>query len=231
MFEENTPSDKPTMPQILASVRRIISREEDALHVPTPTNDEEEFAVTRNAPEAAEQTAPAPVQQEVEAVADPDNTHDDEFVRINNFLQSYPQQDLNPQFANALKETAQNAVTHVGENLQSVLPQAASPLVENAMVLTKQVLQDGTVLDHANAAMQKVVHAVSPMPVTAPTFSEPAATLRQQFDTGLSTHETTATDGFLELLVLRALQPMLREWIDTKLPDIAERLVREQLRR
>ena len=43
--------------------------------------------------------------------------------------------------------------------------------------------------------------------------------------------EPPAGDSALEALVLRALRPVLKEWLDANLPEIVERVARDEIHR
>ena len=62
--------------------------------------------------------------------------------------------------------------------------------------------------------------AAEPVPALADALaSEPAAPPAPQGDTGL------------EALVLRALQPVLKEWLDANLPEIVAQVARDEIHR
>ena len=173
---------EPSMQELLASVRRMIAREEageTAVQEPAPSS--EEFVEIdpahalvesmRQAAESAQACAPVP-------------DVDEEFERIGAFIRGFRQ-------GGAAGEEA-------GEE---------PAFAESALLLTERVLEDGSVA----ASAETVLPAVPvPVQVSAP-----------------------AVDP-LEALVLRALEPALREavrvQVDRLLPELLERAVRETLR-
>lgn len=203
--EEKRRAHEPSMEEILASIRRIISddqnaRSDGAVSRPAPAYDDEPT------PEAAEPHAYDPPVDE-ESYPDPVEERRDNILR---------------QLKASSEAQTRGAFRQAAEILEAAefeLPPAISPARQPAMPPASA----GQPLPPATRSPEL---AQASSLVSAST----AAAIAAQFDTLAASHlfgDTTRMDE----LVRDLLRPMLREWLDDNLPGIVEKLVRAEIER
>ncbi len=202
MSEAAKASQEPSMEEILASIRRIIS--EDG------TDAKEEAPAAKAAPAPVPQPAPAPAS----IGADPDEDEDelvltDMVVGDSNVVELVDE----PEPPAAIAEPPPAPVQAVLPPVELSPPVKAAPPA--APVKAEPEPMDTELVSPVVAAASASVMAELVGRRALPAI-----------DTG---HEG---DGLLvETLVRRAVEPLLKEWLDLHLQEIVERLVRREVER
>lgn len=203
MAEQNKPEEEPSIEEILASIRQIIS-DDDAEPAPAAAEPAPEAkpAAVAPAPESASIPEPAP---EPVFMPEPEEEEDDDILDLSESAEPEPMEvDLRdhvdepgPIFAEQEPEPALDPdFTPPGRD-----PDATLPPMED---FTDEALFTRNVESMAYAAI-----------------SELASKAAVERSGGLT----------IEDVVRDELRPMLREWLDRNLPPLIERLVQEELER
>lgn len=177
-MSEPEKEEEPSMEEILASIRRIISEDDEE-----PAK--EPAAETEPAPEPEPEKDAEPAEEEDVLELTEDDLEEDELV-----LEDEPEEEPEPE-----------------------------PEVEQ--VASAPAMDMG--IDDVDPALDE----------DALVSSEAGENIMRQFD-ALSALLTTGYQGSgntLEDLVRELLRPMLKEWLDANLPEIAERMVANEIAR
>lgn len=194
-------SQEPTMEEILASIRRIISEDDapaaDAKATP-PAGDEPPTPVeaapapapepvAEAAPEPVPEPAPEPEPAPVEAAAEPAPADDDDDLVLTEKVETHGDIDVIP---------------------APPAPQAAPPPAPEAIAApTTRPAEAGLVSDRASAA-------------AASAFDRLSATISMP-----------AEGRTLEDVVRELLRPLLQQWLDDNLPAIVQQSVEAEVER
>jgi cell pole-organizing protein PopZ len=217
---------EPSMEEILASIRRIISDDE-------------------NAPA---QAAPAPVQAAPEPAAEDESNSqsaiddifgDDDNVGDGNADDvSGPDEDITAMMADMEAEMAPE--DDVGADDEEDVFDLTNIVSEDALEGEGLVGVDDQDLAFEDPAPPPVEEIAAPEPATAPapsqddTLLSPAVAADASAAFGVLANTILSSSGnsrTLEDLVQDMLRPMLKEWLDGNLPELVERLVREEIER
>lgn len=199
---DSKPEQEPSIEEILASIRQIISDEDaaPAEKAPTPAP----VVEVKAAPEPEPALEPEPEEEEEDVLELTLNMKDEpEDIDI---LDEEPDIDfdvalaeINETLASDMAEATPEPVFEEPEEIMV----AAEPTKDFDDILSEQV---------KSAALSSMAKLASGMPI-----SKPAATPRQ--------YEGVT----LEDIVRDLLNPMLRDWMDDNLPPLVERLVQKEL--
>ncbi len=203
-MSDEAESQEPTMEEILASIRRIISEDDEG----------EEAASSEDAPVEVE-AAPEPVDEveaeeevmeltdmiveepadepEAEPVAEPEPEAKPE-------VEAEEVMELEAAPEPAIEEVVENDIDF-GEPMPMAEPEPEADVV--------QVEEDGALISGATEV------------ATAAAFGELASSMIT------SSGESRTLEG----LVGDMLRPMLKDWMDKNLPDLVEQMVREEIER
>jgi len=193
MSDSNTDQQEPSMEEILASIRRIISE------------DGEEIAYGEDAPEPVEADADN-VETEPEAVSEPlMDDGDDDILELTDALDDEIQEVSEPE-PEPEREPEPEPEPEPDPEPEPVAEE--EPEIE---VIDDDVDDDKLVSDE--------VEEVSVATMSGLTAALAATAL-------VGNGEKT-----LEELTKELLRPILKEWLDTNLPDMVERIVREEVER
>ena len=211
-------AQEPSMEEILASIRRIISDEEPASAAPEADGAEAEVEPEMGAGEAMSQddldklfdsAGDADIEPDPVAVAEPEpepveaeaEAEDDVFELTEDLAVEDDEMDMAA--AMAMDDMETGDVAFVDPEPE---PEPAPALEPKASSAKSPIGEDGLLSADANQA----VHSA---------FSNLAGTI-------LSNNSRT-----LEDLVKELLRPMLKEWLDDNLPSMVERMVRQEIER
>jgi len=187
MSDSNTDQQEPSMEEILASIRRIISE------------DGEEIADGEDAPEPVEADADN-VETEPEAVSEPlMDDGDDDILELTDALDD------------EIEEVSEPEPEPESEPEPEPEPEPVAEEEPEIEVIDDDVDDDKLVSDE--------VEEVSVATMSGLTAALAATAL-------VGNGEKT-----LEELTKELLRPILKEWLDTNLPDMVERIVREEVER
>ena len=195
--------EEPSMEEILASIRRIISEDDE-----------------EPAKEPAAEPEPAP-EPEAEKDAEPAEEEDVLELTEDDLEEDASQDDIDSMFDN-IEESDQEEDELVLEDEPEEEPEPepeSEPEVEQ--VASAPAMDMG--IDDVDPALDE----------DALVSSEAGDNIMGQFD-ALSALLTTGYQGSgntLEDLVRELLRPMLKEWLDANLPEIAERMVAKEIAR
>lgn len=207
--DEKRRAHEPSMEEILASIRRIISddqntRFDDAPSRPEPTYDDETMSEAADPhaydPSAAEGIHPDPVEE-----------------RRDNILRQL-KASSEAQSRGAFRQAAE--ILETAEfDLPPVAPHAAAPSAPPVLPTagSRPTLPSTPRLPEMEPAS----------PLVSPTT---AASIAAQFET-LAATRIFGDTARMDELVRELLRPMLREWLDDNLPGIVEKLVRAEIER
>jgi hypothetical protein len=217
MADSKAPQQEPSMEEILASIRRIISEDDqdDAKSPPKPE--------MRPAAAAAPQpVAPAP-QPAARAVPQPDSEDDD-------VLDLTRKVDTNGTVVN-LKGAAEAA------------PRPAAPPVQEVELKDIEDERPAPPRPAASLAQRPAVPEREPAPMpaiegtdlvsaaTAQSATASLAALARAMDRDVGGAPIGVGGRTLEDIVKEIMRPMIREWLDAHLPAIVDRLVRREIER
>ena len=204
---EQDDGQEPTMEEILASIRRIISDDEEEGEA---KGDEEEVAEAEEEPAEAEDEAPEEVEEEDEIL---------ELTEVVENIDDVP--DLEPELEPSMEDEVEDE-----EELVPVDDFDSIEVVEPEPELAPEMAP----------VPQPVAAASSPVSDLHALLSDHAADATAGTLSGLTGAVSAARDmplGYahqtLEDLVKSLLRPMLKEWLDKNLPALAERLVEKEI--
>ncbi|MEM7569747.1 MAG: DUF2497 domain-containing protein [Pseudomonadota bacterium] len=206
---EQSAQQEPSMEEILASIRRIIS--EDA---------EEEATGDAPAAEAVEDDAPA-----VAAVPDPEP-------------EAEPDPEPEPEAAVEPEPEPVAEVESADEAPEPEAPTEPEPAEEEANFAADDEPMDAEpALDAAPAeALDDVLELTNVVPADGAEpivshMTETAASQHLAALSGLMVRSYPGSENTLEGLVREMLKPMLRDWLDQNLPKLVEQLVNREIAR
>jgi len=210
---------EPTMEEILASIRRIIS------------DNDEQGATTTSAPTPANQSSPDSVLELTEMVAE-----DGSVVSLN---ASFDETPVIP----ADDEGNTAALDDDGDNNESAIatdddeiPPLPDDGVAGDIAEEPEVAMEDTQDDKVEFSADEPIGQAKPQDglmsaaaagATAAAFAALARSSQQSGNGGLA----LGSGRTLEDLVQEMIRPMIKEWLDKNLPPMAERLVRKELER
>jgi uncharacterized protein len=227
-------SHEPSMEDILASIKRIIAEDSEAVGARPARLRREAISAVQSSPtilRAAElpvaPAMPEPVDAEVEQNGLPEDQPDAESVA----------QDWAPEDHAADARAEDDSETGEAEET------AAAPTDEPEQA-PEDVLELTSPMPEANSDMPETRDAPAARPATGfgagtgarieSLVSGQAATASRNAFAALTQLQVRNEDGqsnTLEGLVADLLRPMLREWLDRELPPLVERVVTAEVRR
>ena len=204
-------AQEPTMEEILASIRRIISDDTEAA---SSDEAEPEDAKTADKAEAEPDPAPGESAQEPEEaeqidfdvldVEDDTGAEDDDILELTEVIDDSPAAEEEPVVEEPAEDADDIAFLDIEDTSE---PELASEPAEDV------VAEDAP-------SEERIMSEVTDAAV-ANAFGQLASTL-------LSRDGSTRT---LEELVQEMLRPMLKSWLDENLPAVVEQLVRQEIER
>jgi cell pole-organizing protein PopZ len=202
MAEENEDAE-PSMDNILSSIRKILSEDEQPAEIAgEPSSDVAQSVAADNQP-----------KQELDKVAAMESSGSD----LNNKV-SEPEREL---AESALAAGSDNLVASEAEagalGEQSL---AASPHETNILELTQQMIAQPP----SDIGAGDTILSNGPSVNSTDALQELAKALLSKRDIAIGNKDMT-----LEGLVREILRPLLREWLDQNLPYLIERLVKKEI--
>lgn len=224
-MSDEAESQEPTMEEILASIRRIISEDDEG--------------------EGADSTdeAPAEAAPEPETASEPE---DEEVMELTDMIVEEPAEE--PE-AEAVVEPEPEIEA---EPEVAAEPEAEpEPEVEPEEVMEVEVAPEPAPEPVAEEAIEDDIDFGEPMPMAEPEPEAVAIDLEDPTEdessiiSGVTEDATAAAFGelassmltsdgesrTLEALVSDMLRPMLKDWMDKNLPNLVEQMVREEIER
>ena len=232
----NEAHKEPTMEEILASIRKIISDDDVAPQTEEPSAVEEASAIEDfNADDLHDiddvmfEDEPAADEQPAEVESDADDAFEVEFEQFESTADDVSEP---PSFE---------------EMLGAARAVVAAPKAEEAEELVEEVFPEAVAEDVApEPEFQPEPEPVAPEPVAASVEEDMAATARYQ-QTVLTDDQTADVaagalgkliskmdmggDNTIEGLVREMLKPMMKDWLDANLPKIVEEKVEAEVQR
>ncbi len=209
-------AQEPTMEEILASIRRIISDDSE-----TETPDEPEAAAEEPAAEAEE----APEMVEPPASAEPDEAEQIDFdaLDIGDDDEEEDVLDLTDVVEDTAEEDAEVAgfEEDASDDLGDIEFVDIEETAEPEEAAEPEMAFDAVSEPEAEPSADERIMSEVTDGAVASAFGQLASTL-------LSRDGSTRT---LEELVQEMLRPMLKSWLDENLPSIVEDLVRQEIER
>jgi cell pole-organizing protein PopZ len=225
-------AQEPSMEEILASIRRIISDDESkpAAAAPEPPKPEPARATPKVVPQAkaAPRPAPTPAPKPVAAPPPP--------------AAKNSQDDIDAMLAGLDAETSEAEVrfaepeSDIFELTEQMTVPEPAPVPVQQHALMPQVASDD--VDFSEPRASKQDRAVAPDPfadedapparplMSTSTMASVESAFHTLANTVLSNNART-----LEDLVKEMLRPMLKSWLDDNLPNMVERIVRAEIER
>jgi len=202
MAEENEDAE-PSMDNILSSIRKILSEDEQPAEIAgEPSSDVAQSVAADNQP-----------KQELDKVAAMESSGSD----LNNKV-SEPEREL---AESALAAGSDNLVA--SEAVAGALGEqslAASPHETNILELTQQMIAQPP----SDIGAGDTILSNGPSVNSTDALQELAKALLSKRDIAIGNKDMT-----LEGLVREILRPLLREWLDQNLPYLIERLVKKEI--
>ncbi|MAI12070.1 MAG: hypothetical protein CBD27_10095 [Rhodospirillaceae bacterium TMED167] len=221
MAEENDPQQEPSMEDILASIRRILSEDEPKeVIAETPAD----LGVD---PALAPEPAPEPeIASELEMEMDMASATEkmgaeeteDEFVPPVPEPETVPEEPESAFVPEIEPELASESAAEIPASFPP--PPSGDPLFEDILELTQEMIAQPPSDVGAGAPILSGTAQVS----STDTLQELAKALLSRRDIAVGSREMT-----LEGLIREILRPLLREWLDENLPYLIERLVKKEI--
>ena len=228
MAEENDPQQEPSMEDILASIRRILSEDEPKEAVAeTPADLGVDPAL---APEpASEPEIASELEMEMDMASATEKMGAEETE--DEFVPPVPEPETVPEEPETVPEEPESAfVPEIEPELASESaaeipasfppPPSGDPLFEDILELTQEMIAQPPSDVGAGAPILSGTAQVS----STDTLQELAKALLSRRDIAVGSREMT-----LEGLIREILRPLLREWLDENLPYLIERLVKKEI--
>jgi cell pole-organizing protein PopZ len=216
MADQNQP--EPSMEEILASIRRIISEEapdkQGGQPQPAPAR-----AHRETPPAAAEPDGGGDVLVLTEMVAD-----DGSVVRVDETPPLAPERrrgSVTPLRPDPVEAT-EGAAGFQEEPAARVRQKPPPPLPDTPGV----AVEEPRAMPRPAAAKDNGLLSRKAAEATAAAFAELSSGLRREPAAAMDGQDVT-----LEAFVRRCLEPMLHQWLDANLPGIIERLMKEEMER
>lgn len=207
-MSEAEKEEEPSMEEILASIRRIISEDDEE-----PAAEKADDAVAEPEAEAEPEPTPDPVEEEEVLELTEDDLEEDA-----------SQDDIDNMFDSIDESSDEDDELVLEDEPEEEPEQEEEP--ETAEEEPEEIA--------ATPAMDMGIDDVDPAEDEEALVSADAGdNIMGQFD-ALSALLTTGYQGSgntLEDLVRELLRPMLKEWLDANLPEIAERMVAKEIAR
>nr|RAW03994.1 DUF2497 domain-containing protein [Aerococcus urinae] len=215
-MSNQSPAQEPTMEEILASIRRIISEDsggKDVAEEAPPVHHEEVYADAHTPAEESEEDVlfeDEEVLELTQPLPEPEHVHEHE-----------PE----PEPAHYEEPAAPQAPVHQAAHYEpehEPEPEYAEPEEDIAFE------------EPAMSAPSRPAYQPQPAAQTSGLLSGDAATAASAAFGALASSMMTSAGGTgktLEDLVADMLKPMLKQWLDQNLPSLVERLVAEEIER
>lgn len=200
---------EPTMEEILASIRRIISDDQNARNPTIGPEPQEPLEPETSTQAAQDQTY---VDSREDFSAQNVSAQDD-------FSQNYPAEDRQESLLRRLKASSE-------AQSRGAFRQAAE-ILETAERELAPLATPGAEVDSPGPTPPYTTDMEHLSPLLSATT---AAAIAAQFET-LAVSRLFGEDGRMEGIVKQMLRPLLREWLDVNLPGIVEKLVRAEIER
>lgn len=226
MASDTASNQEPTMEEILASIRRIISEDGDE---EKPEGAEEAAAEGESAPE---------VEAEAEAEAAPVEAAAEPATEV--VAEAAPEEDLPVEEvddeAMALAMAAAMAeeqgeqpeeIIELTDIVPEVEPAPAEAIIEDDLMMVDR--EDEPPLVPAPAPTLAPVDVEPPSPLLTDRVQEQAAGAFMQLSRSVLVSESEPRS--LEHLVQEMLRPVLQDWLNANLPTIVENLVQQEIDR
>ena len=220
MAEENDSQQEPSMEDILASIRRILSEDEQK------ESDAEDQQDTIVEPEPPSDSESAPETEMVNAAATQEIASvemEEKSVQPTPRLETVPEEpatDIEEPEPSLMPESEISSEQAAEISASSIQSPATGPVFEDILELTEQMIAQPPSDAGAGAPILSGTAQVS----STDTLQELAKALLSRRDIAIGSREMT-----LEGLIREILRPLLREWLDENLPYLIERLVKKEI--
>ncbi len=191
MSDSNADQQEPSMEEILASIRRIISEDGEE---ESAADDEVSPEVEEGVAVAEVEAEPVVVQSKLEPAPAPLADIDDDILELTDVIEDGPEPETEPEPDSLLD----------GEPAIEIEYQLEP---EPAILIEEEKLVSDEVEEVSVASMSGLTAALAANALVG------------------------NGDKTLEQLVKDVLRPILKEWLDTNLPETVERIVREEVER
>lgn len=230
MSDQNA-EQEPSMEEILASIRRIISEdgdEEEAVAAPeaaaeaVPESVDEPEAVAEPEPEAPEEPAAAEEEDVLELT---DEVQDDGTVVNLNTGEAVDEDETPEEFVEALELDEEVELEMVDAEEAPAEEAVTEPEPEPAAEIPMEPAPEPADMLAAEAADRLVSENPAMNSVTS------LSALAAAVDTHRRAVDPSIGPRTIEDLVKDVMRPMIREWLDDNLPSLVERMVGREIER
>lgn len=207
---------EPSMEEILASIRRIISEDGDSTATPTraaaPAASPAAAAPTAAAPEASPDTSDskAAPKPERELIADIQSEEDDDVLLLT-------------------EEVDDESPSRIDEESTAALESEEPPVEAEAEAAPDTPAQEPE--PEAAGVPQSVARLISERTAAASLAAMSELLTRSQREPNIESLPMGQSNRTLEEITRDLLRPILKSWLDENLPQIVERVVREEIGR
>lgn len=223
MSDQNT-EQEPSMEEILASIRRIISEDGDEesaapeaeASAPEPVAEEAPEPVEDVAPEPEVEEAPEPEPEEDDVLELTDEVQDDGTVvdlSTGEAVEAAEEEETPEEFVESLESEEEVELEMVDAEEEPAPEEPAEPAPEPVEAL----------------AAEAADRLVSEDPATTSVSSLSA--LAAAVDTHRRAVDPSIGPRTIEDLVKEVMRPMIKEWLDQNLPSLVERMVGREIER
>lgn len=233
MSDQNS-QPEPSMEEILASIRRIISEDGDEETAAAPEAAPEAVPDAVDEPEAVAEPEPEPEAAEAVEEEDvlelTDEVQDDGTVVNLNTGEAVAEEETPEEFVEALEldeeeEVELEMVDAEEEPAEEAEEAVAEPEPEPAPVVEEQPVPEPADVLAAEAADRLVSENPAMNSVTS------LSALAAAVDTHRRAVDPSIGPRTIEDLVKDVMRPMIREWLDENLPSLVERMVGREIER
>lgn len=234
MSDQNS-QPEPSMEEILASIRRIISEDGDEETAAAPEAAPEAVPDAVDEPEAVAEPEPEPEPEAAEAVEEEDvleltdEVQDDGTVVNLNTGESVAEEETPEEFVEALEldeeEEVELEMVDAEEEPAEEAVAEPEPEPEPAPVVEEQPVPEPADVLAAEAADRLVSENPAMNSVTS------LSALAAAVDTHRRAVDPSIGPRTIEDLVKDVMRPMIREWLDENLPSLVERMVGREIER
>lgn len=219
-------AQEPTMEEILASIRRIISEDSGpddspraAESAPPPAPDDEAYDIEEDILELTEALPEEPPYQEPASFEPPSS------ALVDDVQFAEPEPAPIPEPVAAVEPEPEPEPVYEPEPIYTPEPEPVVARVEPTPVAPEPVTPVQPAIE------EPVMHTEPAQPSPSLISREAEAAASAAFGMLQTSLASSNSGRTLEDIVVDMLRPMLKEWLDDNLPSLVERLVAEEIER
>jgi uncharacterized protein len=224
MSDQNS-EQEPSMEEILASIRRIISEDGDEETAAAPT---EEAAAPEPVAEEVAEAEPEPEPEEEDVLELTDEVQDDGTVVDLNTGEAVEEEETPEEFVEGLEVEEDVELEMVDAEEEEPAPEAVPEVEEEPTPsFEAESLAAAEPVDELAAEAADRLVSDDPALTSVTSLSALAAAV----DTHRRAVDPSIGPRTIEDLVKEVMRPMIKDWLDDNLPSLVERMVGREIER